>query len=48
MAEMVAFVPDTHEADLRVLLAAYLEEGAAGAANRRSISSKTFPPPSTA
>lgn len=30
MAEMVAFVPGTHEADLRALLTAYLEEGAAG------------------
>src|SRR5215212_10149592 len=30
MAEMVAFVPGTHEADLRALLTAYLEEGTAG------------------
>jgi GNAT superfamily N-acetyltransferase len=30
MAELVPFVPDTHEADLRALLTAYLEEGAAG------------------
>jgi hypothetical protein len=30
LAEMVAFVPGTHEADLRALLTAYLEEGAAG------------------
>jgi GNAT superfamily N-acetyltransferase len=30
MAELVTFVPDTHEADLRALLTAYLEEGATG------------------
>ena len=29
MAELVAFVPDAHEADLREVLTAYLEEGAA-------------------
>jgi GNAT superfamily N-acetyltransferase len=30
MAELVAFVPGTHEADLHALLTAYLKEGAAG------------------
>src|SRR5918998_3616195 len=29
MAELVAFLPGTHEADLREVLTAYLEEGAA-------------------
>ena len=29
VAELVAFVPDTHEADLQEVLTAYLEEGAA-------------------
>jgi GNAT superfamily N-acetyltransferase len=30
MAELVAFVPGTHEADLHALLTTYLKEGAAG------------------
>ncbi len=30
MAELVAFVPGTHDADLRELWTAYLEEAAAG------------------